>query len=156
MKLTDAIAELKAKIGGGAEIGPWLEMTQERISDFAQATGDFQWIHLDQQRAEAESPYGKTIAHGFLTLSLVHYLAGMVNADKPPIPGAQRLINYGLNKVRFPSPVSPGENIRSRAEVISVQEVKGSLELIKKITVEIENSEKPACVAEIVTRAYFD
>ncbi|MBT4067716.1 MAG: MaoC family dehydratase [Candidatus Marinimicrobia bacterium] len=155
MGLTEAIADLKAKIGGDAEIGPWLEMTQERISDFAQATGDFQWIHLDQQRAEAESPYGKTIAHGFLTLSLVHYLAGMVNADKPPIPGAQRLINYGLNKVRFPSPVSPGENIRSRAEVISVQEVKGSLELIKKITVEIENSEKPACVAEIVTRAYF-
>ena len=155
MGLTEAIAELKAKIGGDAEIGPWLEMTQERISDFAQATGDFQWIHLDQQRAEAESPYGKTIAHGFLTLSLVHYLAGMVNADKPPIPGAQRLINYGLNKVRFPSAVSPGENIRSRAEVISVQEVKGSLELIKIITVEIENSEKPACVAEIVTRAYF-
>jgi len=90
MGLTEAIADLKAKIGGDAEIGPWLEMTQERISDFAQATGDFQWIHLDQQRAEAESPYGKTIAHGFLTLSLVHYLAGMVNADKPPIPGAQR------------------------------------------------------------------
>lgn len=155
MLLTDAVAELKAKIGGEAELGPWLKMTQERINDFAQATGDFQWIHLDQKRAEAESPYGKTIAHGFLTLSLVHYLAGMVNADKPPIPGAQRLINYGLNKVRFPSPVSPGENIRAHVEVISVKEVKDSLELIKKITVEIENSEKPACVAEIVTRAYF-
>jgi len=155
MKLTDAIAELKAKIGSETEIGPWLEMTQERINDFAKATGDFQWIHLDQKRAEAESPYRKTIAHGFLTLSLVHLLAGMVNEGKPPIPDAQRVINYGLNKVRFPSPVSPGENIRACVEIISVQEVKGSLELIKKITVEIEKSEKPACVAEIVTRAYF-
>ena len=80
----------------------------------------------------------------------------MVNEGKPPIPDAQRLINYGLNKVRFPSPVSPGENIRACVEIISVQEVKGSLELIKKITIEIEKSEKPACVAEIVTRAYFN
>jgi acyl dehydratase len=92
-------------------------MTQERINDFAQATGDFQWIHLDQKRAETESPYCKNIANGFLTLSLSHYLAGMVNADKTPIPGTQRLINYGLNKVHFPSPVSPGENIRAHLEL---------------------------------------
>lgn len=80
--------ELKAKIGGEAELGPWLKMAQDRINDFAQATGNFQWIHLDQKSAEAKSPYGKTIAYGFLNLSLVHYLAGMVNADKPPIPCA--------------------------------------------------------------------
>ena len=147
MLLTYAVTELKVKMGGEAELGPWLKMTKERINDFAQATDEFQWIHLDQKRAEAESPYGKTIAHRFLTLSLVHYLAGMVNADKPPIPSAQRLINYGLNKVRFPHPVSPGENISAHVEVISVKEVKDSLELIKKITVEIENLEKPACVA---------
>ena len=83
-------------------------------------------IHLDHKRAEEESPYGKTISHGFLTHLLVHYIAGMVTADKPPIPGAQRLINYGLNKVRFPHPVSPGENIRAHVEVISVKEIKDS------------------------------
>jgi|TARA_B110000240_G_C13239312_1_gene342462 acyl dehydratase len=121
MLLTYAVTELKVKMGGEAELGPWLKMTKERITDFAQATDEFQWIHLDQKRAEAESPYGKTIAHRFLTLSLVHYLAGMVNADKPPIPSAQRLINYGLNKVRFPHPVSPGENISAHVEVISVK-----------------------------------
>ena len=155
MFLTDVVAELKAKMDGEAELGPWLKKTQDRINDFAQATDDFQWMHLDQERAVAETPYGKTIAHGFLKLSMVHYLAGMGNADKTPIPGAQRLINYGLNKVRFPYPVSPGENIRAHVEFISVKEVKDSLELIKKITVEIENSEKPVCVVEIVTRAKF-
>ena len=81
----------------------------------------FSGFILIKKRAEAESPYGKTIAHRFLTLSLVHYLAGMVNADKPPIPSAQRLVNYGLNKVRFPHPVSPGENISAHVEVISVK-----------------------------------
>ena len=114
-------------------------MTQERINDFAQVTGDFQWIHLDQKRTETGSPYGKTTAHGFLTLSLVHYLAGILKADKPPIPSPQRLIYFGLNKVRFPSAISPRENIRVHLEVISVKEVKDSLELIKNITIEIEN-----------------
>ena len=88
MLLTDTVTELKVKMCGEAELRTYLEMAQKRINDFAQATDDFQWIHLNQKRADAESPYGKTIAHGLLTLSLVHYLAGIVNADKPRIPSA--------------------------------------------------------------------
>ena len=156
MLLSETVEELQPKIGSEVHLGAWLAMTQERIDEFANATGDFQWIHVDPKKAEKESPFGGSIAHGFLTLALIPFLAEMVNPDKPMIPGAQRLINYGLNKVRFPAPVSPGTKIRARTELVRVQEVKGALEIVRKVTVEIENEEKPACVAETVTRAFFD
>ena len=156
MVLSEIVEELQPKIGNEVHRGVWLTMTQERIDEFAKATGDFQWIHVDPKKAEEESPFGGSIAHGFLTLALIPFLAEMVNPDKPMIPGAQRLINYGLNKVRFPAPVSPGTKIRARSELVNVQEVKGALEIVRKVTIEIENEEKPACVAEMVTRAFFD
>ena len=156
MVLSEIIEELQPKIGNEVHRGVWLTMTQERIDEFARATGDSQWIHVEPGKAEAESPFGGTIAHGFLTLALIPFLAEMVNPDKPMIPGAQRLINYGLNKVRFPAPVSPGEKIRTRSELVNVQEVKGALEIVSKVTIEIKNEEKPACVAEMVTRVFFD
>ena len=156
MGLSGIVEELQPKIGSEIHLGVWLAMTQERINEFAKATGDSQWIHVEPKKAEAESPFGGTIAHGFLTLALIPFLADMVDPDKPMIPGAQRLINYGLNKVRFPAPVSPGKKIRTRSELVNVQEVKGALEIVRKVTIEIENEEKPACVAEMVTRAFFD
>ena len=156
MVLSEIVEELQPKIGSEIHMGAWLAMTQERIDEFARATGDFQWIHVEPKKSEAESPFGGTIAHGFLTLALIPFLAEMVNPDKPMMSGAQRLINYGLNKVRFPAPVSPGKKIRTRSELINVQEVKGALEIVRKVTIEIENEEKPACVAEMVTRAFFD
>ena len=156
MVLSEIVEELQPKIGSEIHVGAWLAMTQERINEFAKATGDSQWIHVEPKKAEAESPFGGTIAHGFLTLALIPFLAEMVDPDKPMIPGAQRLINYGLNKVRFPAPVSPGKKIRTRSELVNVQEVKGALEIVRKVTIEIENEEKPACVAEMVTRAFFD
>ncbi|MBC8259439.1 MAG: MaoC family dehydratase [SAR324 cluster bacterium] len=155
MGLASVIEELQPTIGSEVH-GPWLTMTQERIDEFAKATGDFQWIHVNPQKAAAESPFGETIAHGFLTLALIPFLAEMVNPEKPQIAGAQRLINYGLNKVRFPAPVPPGTKIRARSELLNVQEVKGALEIVRKVTIEIENAEKPACVAETVTRAFFE
>ena len=156
MVLSEIVEELQPKIGSEIHMGAWLTMTQERINEFAKATGDSQWIHVEPRKAEAESPFGGTIAHGFLTLALIPFLAEMVDPDKPMIPGALRLINYGLNKVRFPAPVFPGKKIRSRSELVNVQEVKGALEIVRKVTIEIENEEKPACVAEMVTRAFFD
>ena len=156
MGLSGIVEELQPKIGSEIHLGVWLAMTQERINEFAKATGDLQWIHVEPKKAEAESPFGGTIAHGFLTLALIPFLAEMVDPDKPMIPGAQRLINYGLNKVRFPAPVSPGKKLRTRSELVNVQEVKGALEIVRKVTIVIENEEKPACVAEMVTRAFFD
>ena len=156
MGLSKIVEELQPKIGSEIHLGGWLEMTQERIDEFAKATGDLQWIHIDTKKAETESSFGGTIAHGFLTLALIPFLSEMVDPDKPMIPGTQRLINYGLNKVRFPAPVFPGKKIRSCSELVNVQEVKGALEIVRKVTIEIENEEKPACVAEMVTRAFFD
>lgn len=155
MELSDVLAELRLKIGDELHVGPWLTMTQERIDQFAEATGDFQWIHVEPERAEEESPFGSTIAHGYLTLSLIPFLTESIRPDKPSITGAKRLINYGSNKIRFPNAVKPGSNIRARSMLANVQEVKGSLEIIKRITVEVEGSDRPACVAETVTRAYF-
>ncbi len=156
MGITEAIKELQPKIGSEVYVGTWLPMTQERIDEFARATGDFQWIHVDPERAQVETPYGETIAHGYLTLSLIPFLTEMIRPDKPLVSGAQRLINYGTNKVRFPAPVRAGAKIRARSELTEVREVKGTLEIIKKVTVEIEGENKPACVAETVTRAFFE
>ncbi|MFQ5611230.1 MAG: MaoC family dehydratase [Anaerolineae bacterium] len=156
MSLEAALADLKSKVGTETHVGDWLTITQDRINQFAAATGDFQWIHTDVDRANAESPFGATIAHGYLTLSLIPYLTESVNPDKPRYPGLKMGVNYGLNRVRFPHPVAVGARIRTRTELQSVEEVKGGgLQLVNKITVEIDGAAKPACVAETVTRLYF-
>ncbi len=142
----------------GSEIhcGPWLEITQERINSFAAATGDLQWIHCDPERAAKESPYGTTIAHGYLTLSLLPYLTES-NAPgffEKNYPGMRLRINYGLGKVRFPEPVHVGSRIRAHLAVIESLKINTAVQITYLITVEIEGKEKPACVAESVVRVY--
>jgi acyl dehydratase len=154
MALSDVLAELEAKIGEEVHVSDWMTVTQEVIDQFANATGDKQWIHVDQKRA-AESPYGKTIAHGYLTLSLYPMLRGLVDADKPPFPGATNVINYGLNKLRFTNVVKVGSKIRAHCTLVGAEEVKNSLQLTEQYTVEIKDEERPACVAECIMRVYF-
>jgi acyl dehydratase len=136
----------------GDEFGPsdWLEITQDRIDGFADATGDHQWIHVDPERA-AEGPFGTTIAHGFLTLSLLVKFLYEVR----PESGEYRMgINYGMNRVRFPAPVPVGSRIRAHFEVLEVSEVEGGIQVVTKGTIEREGEEKPVCVAEMVSRHY--
>jgi NADPH:quinone reductase len=128
----------------------WLAVTQEMVNDFAKATLDFQWIHLDQERAERESPFGRTIAHGYLTLSLLPRLMGPLMRVEP----AKLMVNYGSNRVRFITPVPVGSRVRLRASVKDVKDVEGGLLIVTEATVELEGSAKPACVAEVLSVAY--
>ena len=136
----------------GQELGPtgWIEVTQERIDAFADATEDHQWIHVDPERAAA-GPFGTTIAHGYLTLSLCAPLLSEVLED---VEGSGMSINYGTNKVRFPAPVPAGSRIRARVKVASVEEVQGGEQIVLETTIEREGGEKPVCVAELVIRKY--
>ena len=134
----------------GKEIGvtEWFLVTQERIVQFAEATEDRQWIHVDPARAGRESPYGATIAHGFLTLSLISHLAHEVMR----IEGVRLAVNYGLNRVRFPAAVRAESRIRARVGLLALKQIADSLEAIFSVAVEIEGTEKPACVAEWIVR----
>ena len=142
--------------GQEIHVGPWLEIDQQRIDDFARVTGDEQWIHVDSQRAEKESPYGTTIAHGFLTLSLLPYLTQSNQPDffTDNYPGMHLRVNYGLNKLRYPAPVLCGSKIRARTTVQSAEEVRDGVQIVYLLTIEIEGEKKPACVAEQVMRVY--
>jgi len=155
MALAEVLTDLKGKIGEETYVSDWLPVTQELIDMFANATGDKQWIHVDEQRAKAESPYGSTIAHGYLTLSLYPMLRGLVGSDEPIFPGVTNVINYGLNKLRFTNAVKVGSKIRARCTLVAIEEVKNSLQLTEQYTVEIEGQERPACVAECIMRLYF-
>ena len=155
MSLESALEELKPQIGSETFVGEWFEITQQRINQFADATEDHQWIHVDVERAKSMSPYGSTVAHGFLTLSLTPYLTDTVAPNKLPFPDLKMAVNYGLNRVRFPHAVKPGDRIRVRSTLQNAEEVKGSLQVISLVTVEIEGQEKPGCVAEMVARFYF-
>lgn len=137
-------------------VGPWLEIDQQRIDDFARVTGDEQWIHIDPERAARESPYGTTIAHGFLTLSLLPYLTQSNHPDffSENYPGMRLRVNYGMNKQRYPQPVLCGSKIRARTVVHSVEKVSKGVQIVYRLTVEIEGEKKPACVAEQVMRVY--
>ncbi|HEY7105693.1 MAG TPA: MaoC family dehydratase [Acidimicrobiia bacterium] len=126
----------------------WLEMTQERVDRFAEATGDFQWIHVDVERAKAESPYGGPIAHGYLTLSLTNHLVPEVFR----VEEISMAINYGVDRVRFPAAVPVGARIRAGVEVVDVTDVPGGVQATTLVTVELEGSEKPACVVESLSR----
>lgn len=151
-----AYADLQRKIGDESGVSHWFAVTQEMISNFADATQDHQWIHIDAERAACESPFGATVAHGFFTLSLIPYLTGMVEPDKPKYPGIALTVNYGLNRVRFPHPLLAGSRIRARTQLQSVEEVKGNgLQMVHNVTVDIEGVDKPTCVAEMVSRLYF-
>ena len=146
-----SVEELRSLAGREVAVSDWLEVTQDRINLFADATGDHQWIHVDVERAKAESPYGDTIAHGFLTMSLLPQLMSQTVKIKIPIKMG---VNYGLNKVRFPSAVPAGSKIRARAVLQSVEEVEGGQQLVWSLTVEREGGEKPCCVAEWLVRHY--
>ena len=146
-----SLQSLNEFIGREIAVTPWLRVTQERIQQFADATGDRQWIHLDPERAKRESPYGATIAHGFLTLSLMsHFLREAIELPRE----VRQTINYGLNRVRFPAPVRAGENIRARIRLQSCEEVSGSVQAVFEITIEAEGGAKPCCVAEWIVRYY--
>ena len=135
----------------GETFGPssWIEITQEKIDLFADATGDHQWIHVDPERAAA-GPFGKTIAHGFLTLALLPRL----QHEMYTVNGIKMAINYGLNKVRFPAPVPVGSKVRTSFEVVAVEEIQGGNQVTMTATVEREGGDKPVCVAEVVSRHY--
>lgn len=148
------VEQLKAMTGQEVNVGPWYEVTQERINAFADATGDHQFIHVDPERA-AQTPFGGTIAHGFFTLSLIPYLAqgdAGLKFELPLLMG----VNYGLNRVRFPTPVRVNKRIRLHSRLQSVEEVAPQvLQLVYEQTVEIEGESKPGCVAESVVRLYL-
>jgi acyl dehydratase len=142
---------LKEYVGKEIGVSDWLTITQERIAQFAEATEDRQWIHLDRERAERESPYGTTIGHGFLTLSLIsRFMKDVIQVRG----GTGMTVNYGLNRVRFPSPLRAGSKIRARVALLSVKEVPGAYETSFSVTIESEGSEKPCCVAESIVRYY--
>ncbi len=143
---------LKEYVGKEIGVSEWLTITQERIAQFAEATEDRQWIHLDRERAEKESSYGTTIAHGFLTLSLIsRFMKDVIQVRS----GVGMAVNYGLNRVRFPSPVRAGSKIRARVNLLSVKEVPGAYENTFSVIVESTGGEKPCCVAESIVRYYI-
>jgi len=145
MRVFTTFEELAAAAGEDLGASDWLEITQQRVDEFAEATGDHQWIHVDVEKA-ASGPFGGTIAHGYLTLSLIPWLGSQVFALETP--GAK--LNYGVNKVRFPTPVRVGRRIRLHVAMAEVAEIPAGRQLTLKHTVEVEGEEKPACVAETV------
>ncbi|MDX2369764.1 MAG: MaoC family dehydratase [Colwellia sp.] len=136
-------------------LGEWHRVEQECIDQFAEVTGDKQWIHTDPIRAAQESPFKSTIAHGFLTLSLIPKLTNSVNLDNNPYPEAKMVINFGLNQVRFPSPVKAGSRVRASIKLVNLVPMKRSIEVVNEVSIEVENSKRLACVAETVLRLYF-
>ncbi|WP_433037864.1 MaoC family dehydratase [Actinomycetospora sp. CA-053990] len=143
--------ELVASLGRELGPGEWLEIGQDRIDGFADVTGDHQWIHVDADRS-ATGPYGATVAHGFLTLSLLPLLLDGLRR----VEGTRMGLNYGLERVRFPNVVRSGTRVRARSTLVDATDVgDDGLQLVTRVTIEVEGSTKPACVADLVTRAYF-
>lgn len=150
MKTRLALAQLPTWLGLEVAVSDWVTISQERINQFAEATGDHQWIHVDTERAAKESPFGTTIAHGFLTLSLVPYL----KETCIEFTGVKMGVNYGTNRVRFMAPVKVNSRLRGRFKLASFEEIKGGVQMVWECTLELEGHAKPACVAELVSRAY--
>ncbi|ABR90245.1 acyl dehydratase [Janthinobacterium sp. Marseille] len=150
MREIASLAELQALLGQEVAVSDWLQMTQERINLFAQASGDHQWIHVDPERCLQESPYGTPIAHGFLTLSLLP----MLLAQSIAFPPCKLAVNYGLNRVRFPAPVPVGQQIRARMLLQALEPFAGGVQMIWEVTVETADGDKPVCVAELILRHY--
>jgi acyl dehydratase len=152
VRVISSIEEAVEVVGQELATSEWITIEQERINAFADATDDHQWIHVDVERAKTESPYRTTIAHGFLTLSLIPGLS----KDNYRVDNAKMGINYGLNKVRFLAPVQPGSRIRLRSELIDAKKVnETTVDLTVRQTVELDGSDKPAAVAEVIARMVF-
>ncbi|GJJ03296.1 MaoC family dehydratase [Duganella rhizosphaerae] len=144
------LAAMKAEIGNEVAVSAWVAITQARIDLFADATGDHQWIHTDAERAARESPYGATVAHGFLTLALLPAL--LVNALH--MVDMTMGLNYGLNKVRFPAPVPVGSRVRARLTIAAIDDIADGAQILWGVVIEREGGDKPVCVAEFVMRRY--
>ena len=144
-------ADLEAAVGQHLGYSDWLEITQDRIDTFADATGDHQWIHVDPERAK-KGPFGKCIAHGYLTQSLVNmFLPQIVE-----VRGISMGVNYGADRLRFPAPVPVGSRIRGAAELVKAEDVKGGVQATVRVTVEVEGSERPGCVIDTISRYYSE
>jgi acyl dehydratase len=150
-RIIQSIEELLALAGREVGVSDWIEVSQDRITEFADATGDHQWIHLDTERASRESPYRATVAHGFLSLSLLPALVRKVVRYGPAFP---LTVNYGLNRVRFPAPVRAGAQVRGRFRLASAEPFEGGVQLCWSAQVEAQDSGKPCVVAEWLTRVY--
>jgi len=146
----ETIAKLRDHVGRDVAVSDWLEVSQERINQFAETTDDRQWIHVDAERAARESPFEETIAHGFLTLSLLSALGKRAMS----VGGVRMGINYGLDRVRFVSPVPAGSRIRGRFMLSALADISGGVQVIWKVTVEREGGDKPSCIAEWLVRYY--
>jgi acyl dehydratase len=144
------IEELELLVGQHLGYSQWFEITQERVQQFADATEDQQWIHVDVERARAESPFETTIAHGYLTLALVPFLVARVFT----VDGFSRGINYGLNRVRFMAPVPVGASLRAGVRLLTTERIQGGVQYSLEVTVECEGAQKPSCVAETIVRRY--
>jgi acyl dehydratase len=150
-KTTMGVRELESRVGQECGVSPWVEIAQSRIDQFAEATGDFQWIHVDAKRAK-DSPFGGTIAHGFLTLSMLPKLSESTFEFSDRKMG----VNYGLNKVRFTAPVPAGSKIRGRFTLAKYENIDGNgVQTTWSVVIEREGGEKPVCVAETIARHYF-
>jgi acyl dehydratase len=148
--LIPSLAALPEWVGREVALSDWVLVDQARIDRFAEATGDHQWIHVDPARAAAESPYGGTIAHGYLTVALIATLM----LDSLEVGGCRMVINYGINRLRFLTPVRSGDRVRARFTLAAVEPIKGGVQLLWTVSVEIEGQTKPACAAEVVYRLY--
>jgi acyl dehydratase len=145
-----SLEEMRALVGTEVAVSDWVAITQERVNQFAVATNDHQWIHVDEERSRRESPFGATIAHGFLTLSLV---PAMLESALRMVDMKMGL-NYGLNKVRFPAPVPVGSRLRARMSIESIEDIEGGAQVAWGVVIEREGSAKPVCVAEFLMRRY--
>ncbi len=146
-----SIEDAKALEGKEVGLSDWVEIDQQKIDRFAKATGDFQWIHVDTERAKKELPDGKTIAHGYFTLALIPALTG----DFVQVDNLARAINFGCNKVRFYTPVPVGSRVRGRTTVLQARKRAGALHLLSEVKIEVEDERKPACVAETLGMYFF-
>ena len=151
MREVNSIEEAKALEGEEIGLSDWVVIDQNRIDQFAEATADYQWIHVDTERAAKEMPNGKTIAHGYLTLALIPALTGKF----AQVNNLERAINFGVNKVRFYTPVPAGSRVRGRATVLKAQRRAGALLLTSEVRIEVEGERKPACVAETLGMYFF-
>jgi acyl dehydratase len=150
MREIATLEELKALAGAEVAVSNWIDVTQERVNLFADATGDHQWIHVDPARCNRESPFGRPIAHGFLTLALLP----AIFEDALSMLDVRMVLNYGLNKVRFPAPLPVGSRVRGRLALQAVEDIDGGSQLVWDVVLECEGGSKPVCVAEFLMRRY--
>jgi len=151
MRVFNDFTELKAAVGTEVGVSDWIEITQDRVNRFAEATGDEQWIHVDTERAAREAPGGTTIAHGLLSLSLIPmFIRGIIG-----VKGLKNTLNYGANRIRYLTPVPAGSRLRARVAVMEAEDVPpDALRVTYKVTIELEGGKRPACVAEVIGQHY--